>query len=230
MIFFLFLCIVSCLVLVSHNKREEWPPASTETVVIAIPERKKRAVRFLRAMGLDDTAVVFDAVLKQDLEKDPHLSGGQLACALSHMTVWARFLESGDSERLMVFEDDVKPPSGSGIRSDVGEALRELPRDWDICFLGWCWSDCGAHQKVSKHLDRVRVVHCTHAYVLSRKGARKLLDAIREPLTQPIDEYISALTASGAVKSHVVRKPLFFQDRENLGSTVVNTGDLRLCF
>ena len=64
------------------------------------------------------------------------LTSAVLACWYSHTSMWQKMLSRGQKSALFL-EDDVD------IEWDIGRlwpnALRVLPEDWDMVFLGHCW-------------------------------------------------------------------------------------------
>ncbi len=98
-------------------------------------------------------------------------SPGQKGCAASHLLVWENFLLS-DKKWLFVAEDDMLPHSAF-------EALfpfywKNTPKNFDIVMVG-------NQMNVSEQdpLILSEPCFCMHGYIISRKGAKKLLDAYK---------------------------------------------------
>lgn len=114
------------------------------------------------------------------------LVAGEKGCYASHLGCWQALVDS-DAPALVVVEDDVLPAAGF---ADVVNAIAALPPGWDMVKLivrkrerpaarrplcaGFEWVTFG------------RVPSLTAGYVISRRGARKLL-ATRLPFGRPID-------------------------------------------
>jgi GR25 family glycosyltransferase involved in LPS biosynthesis len=142
----------------------------------------------------------------------PHLTPGAVGCALSHKLAWESFLET-DAEAAIIFEDDVialVPDLGPRLQ----RVLDSLPADFDICYLGYhgglptryfdspCFAPPGAaRDAVSEALVDAYIrgtqleencvlaeglVTGLYMYVVSRLGAKQLLDAIF-PLELQVD-------------------------------------------
>lgn len=96
------------------------------------------------------------------------------------------FIES-DAQTLLIVEDDC-------VFKDLGplrEALRELPPDWDILYLGANVTDTEP-QRVSKHLCRIKSAWTTHCISYSRQPVKFLLDNQPEDFgVQQFDDYLS---------------------------------------
>lgn len=95
-----------------------------------------------------------------------------MAIALGHMRAWRRVLESGE-DAVLVLEDDVELAPDFGAR--LREAVRAAPPGFHVLLLGSLWRmPAGV---VNDALEAVSAFGGTHAYVLSRAGARHLLAA-----------------------------------------------------
>ena len=69
-------------------------------------------------------------------------------------------------------------------------ANSQLPADFDICYLGYAGRTL--KKKVKKIFVRPKYVWQLHAYLLSPKGAMKLLSFL--PVSAPVDNFIAKLT------------------------------------
>jgi len=77
----------------------------------------------------------------------------------------------------VVLEDDVL--IAETFRAEVAGILDELPKTWDHCYLFWhaqCWREGEIPGK--RHIQRAFETWGTVAYMVSRKGAHKLLGRI----------------------------------------------------
>lgn len=105
---------------------------------------------------------------------------GKQACALGHYNMWKRIIDDGIPV-VTVFEDDVE-------FHQQWETLAPLffngtPKDFDILYLG-SQIDVPIQGEVT-----TCPVFCTHAYIITQEGARKLYDlCIQHPKgTRTID-------------------------------------------
>eukprot|EP00443_Scrippsiella_acuminata_P015749 CAMPEP_0115295842 /NCGR_PEP_ID=MMETSP0270-20121206/66927_1 /TAXON_ID=71861 /ORGANISM="Scrippsiella trochoidea, Strain CCMP3099" /LENGTH=455 /DNA_ID=CAMNT_0002713453 /DNA_START=60 /DNA_END=1427 /DNA_ORIENTATION=- len=122
---------------------------------------------------------------------------GMIGCFLSHRRIWERVVAE-NQPAVVVLEDDaiVFPNFNSNLRG----LLDELPEDWDVCLLGAV--GCVARGREALHMKlfalgvggwraspgRTRSVSPrlfvpfkpagTHAYIVSRQGAAKLLERL----------------------------------------------------
>jgi len=119
---------------------------------------------------------------------------GMIGCFMSHMRIWERVVNE-DLEAVVALEDDVVlyPNFNERLR----DVLQELPDDWDVCLIGavGCIAEVrepfymkfyglitgggrpapGTTRSVSENIFVPYRPAGTHAYVVSRKGAEKLL-------------------------------------------------------
>jgi GR25 family glycosyltransferase involved in LPS biosynthesis len=101
--------------------------------------------------------------------------------------------------RALVLEDDVVY-NPRATASQLLQAMREMPADAEMAYLGYCFSR--THELVTS-LWRHGAACCTHAYVVSHFGAAKLLQLL-QPLSAPIDEVMRDLCYSGQINCYVV--------------------------
>jgi len=120
-----------------------------------------------------------------------------LGCALSHLQLWWQLVhEKSDIKSYLVLEDDVKLQPGWQEKWNAASA--HIPEDADILYLGGILPPNRAgfemvKEKVNQHFSRVamnqffgqnppnRYFHwCNYAYVLTRRGAEKILQILGE--------------------------------------------------
>jgi len=122
---------------------------------------------------------------------------GMVGCFISHQRVWQRVVDE-DLPAVAVLEDDAIV--FADFNSNLQQLMDELPDDWDVCLLGAV--GCIASDKESLHMKlyglatggtrkspgQSRSVSPnlyvpykpagTHAYMVSRRGAAKLLERL----------------------------------------------------
>jgi len=145
-------------------------------------------------------AVLGKALSKVELEEKATLwarwfcTPGMIGCFLSHMGCWKKVVDEGH-EAAIVLEDDIV--LFDGFEGKVKDLLLELPDDWDVCLLGavgcvdpvkepvhmqlyglivggWHTSP-GKSRSVSENVFVPYKPAGTHAYMLSKRGAAKML-------------------------------------------------------
>lgn len=116
-------------------------------------------------IGILPTIFVFDGV------KSKHQCDRTHDLSRNHINVAKIFLNS-NHEYALIFEDDARFFEDRDIKriyKTVCDKINDL--NFDIIFLG-C-EPLGPIWKVSKHIYKVPFANDTHAYILSRKGAKK---------------------------------------------------------
>ncbi len=112
------------------------------------------------------------------------LSNGEIACYLSHRKAWSYVIEEGLSHAL-VLEDDIF------LKCDISEVLAFAQNigNWDILKL---FNDGDEYPQAVKNLSPTldvvsynRVPNCACAYLVSFRGAKKLLS--RKKVFRPVD-------------------------------------------
>ncbi|KAJ3794589.1 hypothetical protein GGU11DRAFT_292542 [Lentinula aff. detonsa] len=120
----------------------------------------------------------------------------------------------------LILEDDVDMEVD--IRERISVLLPMLPYDWDVLFLGFCWSNEANHSAVEDPyiIPKKNKLHpsfqprCLHAYALSPAGAVRVLKHLRhEPFaySRTIDLAIAWLILEKRIKSFTVVPPLVIQ-------------------
>jgi len=112
-----------------------------------------------------------------------------IASGKAHKSIWEKIVNQ-KIENVLILEDDVK--FTNNIESVLPQAFSELPKDWDIFFLG-SFTSCDNHaivepneylhsstKKYSEHLNQGKIYYGVEAYALSYKGAQKLLDQLKK--------------------------------------------------
>ncbi|KAJ3715202.1 hypothetical protein C8R42DRAFT_681972, partial [Lentinula raphanica] len=113
----------------------------------------------------------------------------------------------------IILEDDIDVEKD--IRSRLRRIWNVLPNDWDVVFLGHCWSDESfwpalTHPVLTGVWNTLHPSHsprCTHAYALSPPGARKILAHLEYPpfaYSRAIDQAYAWLVSSGRLKAYSV--------------------------
>ncbi|CAE7151318.1 unnamed protein product [Rhizoctonia solani] len=160
------------------------------------------------------------------------LSLAAISCWYSHYQV-LRSVADGPDEAVVVFEDDID------MEFDLEKRLREmwraLPVDWDVVMLGHCQSHEWNHPKLkyTPALHRSTHTMCTHAYVVSKRGARKLVRFLRSELfaySRPIDHTFINLGERELIKIYSVLPTVVLQTKDNPSDIVPGTGGLKTEF
>jgi glycosyl transferase family 25 len=166
------------------------------------------------------------------------LNKGEIACALSHRSLYKTMIEK-QWNRVLVFEDDIVPdPNHFPL---LISSLNELPSDWELLYLGYLKNEKSTTaRKLKQQWYRIQAMlgfsripaamigrtlprafspslyragfhDCTHAYALTLDAAKKLWEA-QLPVTQRADNLLSGLILRGELKAFITAKPVFNQE------------------
>lgn len=163
------------------------------------PQRLERMASLFGELGLDFTRV--PAVDGQELADQQgrnsrkgmyyDLGSGEIGCFLSHINCWGA-AAAEEAEYNAIFEDDVH--FGAGARELLADTSW-IPADADVVKLETTLVrtlvDRGrAARAGDRSVRRLRDTHPgTGAYVVSRKGARKLLE-LSTDFADPVDQFM----------------------------------------
>jgi hypothetical protein len=222
----------------NHNELD-WLEQLFEYIqIITIPSRIEHVKSFCKSFDIKEH--IFDAVLIKDLKYDNahNLKIGEIACALSQQIVLQKFINS-NSRSMLLLEDDNLPLTHNfytdvGLKLDyikyyIKNAVKSLPKDWDVLYLGRCWDDCNNHTPVNNFIVKTRRTLCHHAIAFSRKGASIILENISHPLNMPIDHIVASLTYNNKLNTYATILPIFYQNRAELHSSIGNYDHLPIC-
>ncbi|XP_074911781.1 inactive glycosyltransferase 25 family member 3 isoform X3 [Buteo buteo] len=140
----------------------------------------------IKVLGVDLLPGYYDPFSGRTLTK------GEVGCFLSHYNVWKEIVSRG-LERSVVFEDDVRFEAAFPARLHrLMEELEGAQQDWDLIYLGRKQVNVEDEAPVEgvRNLVVAGYSYWTLAYVISLRGAQKLLAA--KPLSKmlPVDEFL----------------------------------------
>jgi len=146
-----------------------------------------------------------------------HLSIGSVGCYLSHLKLWEMLVKS-DHKYFTIFEDDTLP---SMTQQVVLDKIKQVPDDWDFIIFGGIYDD--DDQVISRHICKIFRFYCLHAYMISKRGAKKLLDTAL-PIKQQIDSWLSDLSEEGQLNIYGFRNSNWNQNQApDISKTDVQT-------
>jgi GR25 family glycosyltransferase involved in LPS biosynthesis len=143
------------------------------------------------------------------------LSHGEIGCLLSHVILWEKVATDPTLNRIAIFEDDARTHlDGTTVDRHVTELYQYLSQENipepDVLYLGKALDDCLNYEKVVGHVYRSVHPLCLHAYIITKKGAQRLLDMA--PYLEAIDIIPIRAIAKGKIDTMVFHPSLFFQD------------------
>lgn len=113
-----------------------------------------------------------------------------IACMYSHRRAMEHIvldkLTTSPGGATLVLEDDAQPLT-SNYHLDIVRILRTLPPDWDFVQVGKCWDIWCDKRQPTEDVYEASMGYelCTHSYLVSRKGAERILQ-FTFPIVLPI--------------------------------------------
>jgi GR25 family glycosyltransferase involved in LPS biosynthesis/tetratricopeptide (TPR) repeat protein len=144
------------------------------------PDRKERMEQQLKDIHFEFFEAVDGETLEPTMEIYNLIKGndygsrrGFVGCALSHINLWKKLLES-KSEYFLIFEDDCT------LSDTFYQKIKEINfRDYELLFLG-CFVPESLHEKVGIHPLNKNYIGGTFCYSINKQGAQKMLDYIEK--------------------------------------------------
>lgn len=169
------------------NLPEKWSEiCSKETVILGLKRysfRREYAKCLLEKLGFTCIRLVdaFDgfqenpdeALVKLGIHSSSQIGPGHKGLCITFIRLLQEFIDSGESYRIF-FEDDVL--GHMDLPHGLGQKFwDETPKDFDILYLGNMMNPGD-----SKELVIQVPTYTTHALMITRNGARRILDLYRE--------------------------------------------------
>jgi GR25 family glycosyltransferase involved in LPS biosynthesis len=151
-----------------------------------------------------------------------HMSRGEFGCAWSHLNLLRQLVADTDplTNYYLVLEDDVelvKP------LSDLYELIEHLPPDTDLCHLAKSdWYPFVLTNQVNTYFYECekKYFNKTTAYIVSKKGAQKILDYTKNSINVPIDDLFNMIFRLTPDFRFYVPAAFYFKEQDNVVSTI----------
>ena len=151
------------------------------------------------------------------------MSNGELGCALSHINLLKQLTkEPTEIKYYLIMEDDVelvKPIN------ELYELFHHLPDDFDICHLAKStWYDFVKTNKVNAYFSECSKSYFNNAtaYIVSKKGAEKIMLYISNSVSVPADDLINMIYRLTPDFRFYVPCEYFFKEQDGVKSTIKN--------
>ncbi len=95
-------------------------------------------------------------------------------CTLSHIKILKQALKK-KLGFVIIFEDDVHINNPQTFKKDLECAIKNLPDDWHILYLGWLIGRNGKIKKVNKYIYSVNHFMCTYWVIYNEKSYLNLI-------------------------------------------------------
>ena len=225
----------------------------TQSYVLYIPKREKYIKNVMNKIGLKPQYILGPPkaeVDREELYKEGMISKvyydknkkeekGEIAVYLGHISILREFLKS-DKQYALIFEDDIFLPKKEEEQKEMGRKINHLidnlPHDAEMVYFGYCFEDCKKAKPYEGNpelFNHAVVPVCLHSYLVSREGARKLLEMII-PITEGIDVVILHLIRKKKINAYTVNNGYLqvLQNRKDMGSDISNiehAADIPVC-
>jgi GR25 family glycosyltransferase involved in LPS biosynthesis len=150
-----------------------------------------------------------------------HMTRGEFGCAWSQLNLLRQLLtESFNVNYYLIMEDDVELVKPIGELYDL---LDHIPADADLCHLAESdyhpfvltkQANAYFYERKKQHSNR------NTAYVVSKKGARKILEYTKNSINVPIDDLFSMVSRLTPDFRFYVPANYYFKEQENVKSTI----------
>ncbi|KAJ1976887.1 hypothetical protein H4R33_006338 [Dimargaris cristalligena] len=217
-----------------QNKTDHTEQVFGHAYMINLAKRYDRRDYMVDLMRYLDIPVEFSDGTTPDMinfvpaaTKESSLDDSTLACWRSHMHIYQDIVTNG-YPRALIMEDDIDLTQD--VTDRVEEYLNHLPDNWDMFYLGHCSVGyyVGPMYDTAHGIRILRGPWCTHGYMVSFRGAAKLLRLLRAP-TQAIDASIADLTGQGHLYAFAAEPRLVAQIRSSDNpSDIANSSDTLL--
>jgi GR25 family glycosyltransferase involved in LPS biosynthesis len=157
-------------------------PKHTERIPVyqRIQEAGFQKIYWYPAVRGDQLPSIRQAMARLQLGKLDHgISTGALGCLLSHLCLLQQIIQE-EIPVATIFEDDVLfHPEWSTLAPQYFEKMVEEYPGYEVVFLGNQLDRCRVFREPGPMLTQ-EPVYCTHAYVVTLEGARRMLICLLE--------------------------------------------------
>jgi GR25 family glycosyltransferase involved in LPS biosynthesis len=160
-----------------------------------------------------------------------------IGIAMAHINVWEQILKSNEKMAL-VLEDDVI--FTKNFKKDLDLDLAHVPSDFDIFYLGCfgCTNKINFYtvmgttvnlinlnaKNTNQYINKPSIAGATHAYILSRAGAKKLLHNVKHKISYHLDVMLQTLIRDNVINAYGLNKRIVYQtSTDNTMSTNIST-------
>lgn len=121
------------------------------------------------------------------------ITTGEVGCTLSHLLCWEA-IANGEHNKVLILEEDFERQSQDLNISDIKNAQDVNGSNWDLCYLGRNPLK-DKEEFINEDLVMSKFSYNTHAYILTKEGAKKILKHRTKILNNiiPCDELLSSM-------------------------------------
>lgn len=148
--------------------------------------------------------------------------GARIACKNSHKDIIQESLFN-NIDTVFILEDD--SVFADNFLEISEHCFKNIPEDWDILFLGHCFSSVG--NQISEHVYSAKKIFCTHAYLVNIKAYQTIIDALNNS-NQPIDHIYNRLAVNNNINVYMCNPSIVYQipNKSDIGEGPNNSNNL----
>jgi len=234
------------------------PPTIENTPCFIInldSDKEKLAATKAVVNSIGFTAERFPAVLGRSLDLSAvkevtsyarkFLEPATIGIFMSHKSVWKQVIKKQLPHAFVAEDDLFLDLPANYVRKYITNALKELPTDWDILYLGYAGLTNapdeistflstiiylnpalkkGKYRKISERLFTPSFPLASPAYLISQKGAKKLLKSLRN-IDSHVDLSIAQKISEGGWSVYALQRRMIHQTSSHTtGSTSKGAG------
>jgi len=145
-----------------------------------------------------------------------------IGIAMSHIKSWKEFVKSKNNLALF-FEDDAI--FVDNFRQQLDISIENTPKNFDILYLGCFGCDNSINfftlinngiinlnaSKINKYIKKPEIAFALHSYILTRKGAKKLINYYDKNISYYVDYTIQYLIRNNQINAYSLNKRIVYQ-------------------
>jgi glycosyl transferase family 25 len=147
------------------------------------------------------------------------MSRGEFGCAMSHINIYTKLVEDEKYDNYLILEDDANLVESFEKLKNI---LNNLPSDFDLLHLSKAeWYPFVKIKNINEYfyIPLKQFFNRTTGYIVSKKGANKLLKYTNGYICVPADDLLSSIYMNTDFNLYVPENYLFME-RENTVSTI----------
>jgi len=141
----------------------------------------------------------------------------EISLILKHNHIWEKMIND-NIDNVLVLEDDAL--FSENFVEEFNSYTKELPNDYDLLWVGSC---CGLHAPnitIDKHIYQIEGSRCTHAYLISLKCAKYMVEYLKEN-NSPCDFMFNEAIKKFSLKNYWLEPDLISQNN-SFDTTIQN--------
>lgn len=146
---------------------------------------------------------------KNTREYHHDLTSGAVGCFLSHLNIY-QYIVNHNLDYSFILEDDTKPTIYN-YKQYLRHVFKYIPEDADVVLLHYILPQVNKYNIISVNTALSKVqpnkfqFWCLDSYIITKKGAKKILDNFNK-ITMQIDSFLTKLHREGKINIYITNK------------------------